>query len=396
MTISAFESRLLMSIVAISFLTIYLICSRALDKRVKTLFFEILILEVLSLVFGELENWTASFSYFTVLRTIFAIMCYTIRPILLCLIILLQNRNEMNWKRKLVLFIPAIINFVLVSTALFSGIVFSYSESNACQRGPLGHVTLVVAMLYLAVFMSFVIFERKKKDKKETLTAILIIIYIIVAAFINLYTTTNGIDKSIIFGTVLYFICFQTDKMEEKIKMEKSGRKKAEKESRTDGLTGLLNKWSFIEQVKSYQEQNPKGKSVLLFIDIDKFKEVNDTYGHLSGDSVIKEVGNVLRDSVRESDLVGRFGGDEFCVLIKEVSSATAQKMLDRLLENACHDYVCGKKTISVSISIGACRFANNMTLEKVMEEADKSLYKAKTIKSKRYLIKEIKEIKEN
>jgi diguanylate cyclase len=153
--------------------------------------------------------------------------------------------------------------------------------------------------------------------------------------------------------------------------------------SRTDSLTGLLNhgSWKDLLQLSFHQSQESNTPATLALIDIDHFKQINDTYGHIIGDSVLRRLSKELKDNLRAQDLAGRYGGDEFCVILPNCSLVQAREIMERLRQVFCN-YQHGdepESQISVSLSIGlaSCRpeFQNASTW---LNEADKALYVAK------------------
>ncbi len=152
--------------------------------------------------------------------------------------------------------------------------------------------------------------------------------------------------------------------------------------SRTDGLTRLLNRkaWeqSLEEEFKRFQRNNA-AVSLIMF-DIDHFKKVNDGYGHPAGDEVIRATANILRASQREIDIAGRYGGEEFAVILLNCDADGAKVFAERLrqsIENftVTHNGIDIKYTISLGISeLGPC--ISNPT--DWIETADKGLYQAK------------------
>jgi diguanylate cyclase (GGDEF)-like protein len=162
-----------------------------------------------------------------------------------------------------------------------------------------------------------------------------------------------------------------------------------------DKLTGLLNRQTFdskisrmLEKQRSansdyadHHEERRHGEELqrfpwLAIIDIDHFKEVNDQYGHLYGDEVILTIGQILKQSFRRSDLLFRFGGEEFVVLLEPIPAANVEYALERLrrtVENQCFQQV-GR----VSVSIGYAKFIENMFPPMIIDRADQALYFAK------------------
>lgn len=118
----------------------------------------------------------------------------------------------------------------------------------------------------------------------------------------------------------------------------------------------------------------------LLFIDIDHFKSINDTYGHLTGDKVLRAVANTLRHNLRESDTCGRWGGDEFLVLIFNIDNETLKGIAEILRSLVEQTIVANDKgQPKVTISIGATLVRNGDTLESLIARADKTMYESKT-----------------
>jgi diguanylate cyclase (GGDEF)-like protein len=150
----------------------------------------------------------------------------------------------------------------------------------------------------------------------------------------------------------------------------------------TDGLTGAYNKRYFHEQLKSKlgAAERFTRKLSLIITDIDHFKVVNDTYGHATGDVVIKELSAILGRLKRETDIVARFGGEEFCLLCEETDAAGAMRLAERMrqeLEHTTFETELGK--LKVTCSFGVATYPEQARdREGLFEAADRALYKAK------------------
>ncbi|WP_457743691.1 diguanylate cyclase [Sulfurimonas sp.] len=149
-----------------------------------------------------------------------------------------------------------------------------------------------------------------------------------------------------------------------------------------DYLTGLYNRRYFYNHMNEYLENinDTDEKLSIAMIDIDHFKKVNDTYGHDVGDGVIVQLSDILRSLVKASDIVARFGGEEFCVVLKNVKKETAIEILERIrIEIETVSYrVDNEKTLQFTISIGATMYSKEEDLEENISRADMMLYKAK------------------
>jgi diguanylate cyclase (GGDEF)-like protein len=152
--------------------------------------------------------------------------------------------------------------------------------------------------------------------------------------------------------------------------------------SRIDGLTGLLNRRMVDEKLHDEFKRSKRYDSAFSFaiIDLDHFKNINDTYGHSGGDEVLREVSKTLSHSFRETDIVGRFGGEEFAVIMPNTNLDHAQATLERCrhqIEKLCIQH--NDQSISVTASIGYSIFRETVdTFEIIVKEADDALYQSK------------------
>jgi diguanylate cyclase (GGDEF)-like protein len=150
-----------------------------------------------------------------------------------------------------------------------------------------------------------------------------------------------------------------------------------------DGLTGLFNHRYFQEQISKDFSRARRYHQPLscVMLDIDHFKKVNDTYGHQTGDVILKAVGKLILDSLRESDISARYGGEEFALLLYFTDSRGALDVADRLRKMVeSHSFHAGAETFQVTLSAGAATFPHPAIQEaqQLVECADKALYTAK------------------
>ncbi|HPS19489.1 MAG TPA: GGDEF domain-containing protein [Candidatus Omnitrophota bacterium] len=155
-----------------------------------------------------------------------------------------------------------------------------------------------------------------------------------------------------------------------------------EKLSIIDGLTGIYLRRYLIDRLE--EEVDRARRLNLTFsvgmIDIDHFKKINDTYGHLVGDAVLKEIAERLKLSVREVDMVARYGGEEFCVVLPETTSDLARTVAERLRKSVESGVVKAfDEKIKVSVSIGVATYpADGNSASVLIDSADNALYRAK------------------
>lgn len=157
--------------------------------------------------------------------------------------------------------------------------------------------------------------------------------------------------------------------------------KELENLARIDPLTGLLNRRCFWEILAGEWERRRRydNEFCLAMVDLDRFKAINDTYGHAAGDRVLKTVGELLRENVRKTDSVGRFGGEEFCLLIHEVKAVEALAVLEKIRRALAEsDFDLGTGPIGITLSYGIAQASKHPNPEALLDAADKLMYRAK------------------
>jgi diguanylate cyclase (GGDEF)-like protein len=149
-----------------------------------------------------------------------------------------------------------------------------------------------------------------------------------------------------------------------------------------DALTGLLSRRRVLALAQSELQRSRRFGHDLaaLMVDVDRFKSVNDEYGHAAGDAVLREVASRCASAVREVDLVGRYGGEEFLVFLPEMGSAAAKEAGERLCARVAEAPIGTRHgPIHVTVSVGAAAGVGSPSLESLVEAADRALYVAKS-----------------
>lgn len=156
--------------------------------------------------------------------------------------------------------------------------------------------------------------------------------------------------------------------------------KELQEKADTDLLTGLYNKLATERRIKEYIEENPESLAMMFVLDIDNFKKVNDTMGHAFGDEVLRSLGKQISSVFRVTDVVGRTGGDEFTIFLKNLKDDANTLKEARKLSNFFKEFVTGEYVkYSATASIGVAVFpAHGKDFETLYKSADKALYKAK------------------
>ncbi len=160
----------------------------------------------------------------------------------------------------------------------------------------------------------------------------------------------------------------------------------------TDELTKILNRRGLIEILKpwarevAYQLANPDRRKALIvralslvFTDIDHFKKINDTYGHQAGDLALKTVAKLLRENVREIDIVGRYGGEEMVIGLIGANAQDARKIAEHLRVKIADTPIKFRdQIIKVTASFGVSSLSADLNLDELIKQADEALYRAK------------------
>lgn len=190
-----------------------------------------------------------------------------------------------------------------------------------------------------------------------------------------LYNTTNQVS------CVCMSVYDVTEVATRKLDLEKANER-LERLSQTDPLTGLSNRGHWEDSLKLEFERYRRSQraSTLLLLDIDKFKTFNDKYGHQAGDEVMKAIGDLVRRFRRSTDVVGRYGGEEFGVILPETTGENAMVFAERLRKRIADTHIVWQSTpLHVTVSIGMCQITSEMPdYHAWLSGADQALYQAK------------------
>ena len=203
-----------------------------------------------------------------------------------------------------------------------------------------GIVTLVVGLIMTATFVAYLLLSLRRTLQLEALTA-------------DLQATTDALHKNAIVITEM---------------------------ARHDALTQLPNRILFGERMHDAVQRFRRGAPfALLFLDLDRFKAVNDTLGHGVGDQLLCAVADRIRAGLREVDTAARLGGDEFAIVLGELAErATISIIANRLIESLSQPYRIDDQIVVIGVSIGAAIAADHVTAKSLMAEADIAMYEAK------------------
>jgi diguanylate cyclase len=268
--------------------------------------------------------------------------------------------------------VPTIVSGIIIGG--YRAVYFGINESA---------IAAVIQIILYIISFHIADIKIKSECKKwvvKTLISLIILIptfYYLLSIVVNVKVICFGLSLLIIFTSIVeYLLLDYVHKSNELYREYK-------KESTKDFLTDLYNTRQFdkILNLAFDRVLISNEKLSCLMIDIDHFKKVNDTYGHATGDVVLKELAQVLRKNCREFDIVGRVGGEEFCVLLldspKDQTFEIALRINDAVEK---HKYTIGENEfIKITVSIGVAMYPDeSVNLKGIKETADMDLYKAK------------------
>jgi len=159
--------------------------------------------------------------------------------------------------------------------------------------------------------------------------------------------------------------------------------------STIDPLTGLFNRRAFFERLKSEIERAKRYNEAisLIYIDLDNFKTINDKFGHHTGDRLLKEISNIMKINTRNSDIVSRMGGDEFCILLPETNLDSAKIVYNKLYSHI--EKLIKTNKWNISFSAGLLDFTEDLDAESFVNTADELMYAAKNSGKDKLTIRE-------
>jgi len=208
------------------------------------------------------------------------------------------------------------------------------------------------------------------------------LIYLGVEQLSTLALFVNAAVLALVIAPPIYWLVLNPIHKEYEKRLKAEGE--AEEMSRmaiTDSLTRIMNRRGITVGLLDAMAQAERYRTPLTvaMADIDHFKEVNDTHGHKAGDRVLKDVAAILSDALRMPDKVGRYGGEEFLMILPHTTLTQGRKIADRIRASVSKwDFDLGAKKIHLTISIGLCQFKSGEDLEQFLSHADKALYEAK------------------
>ncbi len=267
----------------------------------------------------------------------------------------------------IVFLLPLILNMVLAFISIFGSSIFYLDENNIYTRGRFFLIYVVISYFYLVISIIVIILQRKNMRKSNFVPLLLFSIPPIIGGIIQ--TLFYGLLitwQSIAISCLMIFLFVQSEIVV------------------TDYLTGLFNKREFDEFLNQIKRSKYRHIKIAgMMIDLDNFKQINDQFGHVTGDQILREMGEILRKSFRKNDFLARVGGDEFAIFFEISQKEDENMFVQRLLSNINQFNLEHTYPFDLSISFGIDTFdsKSNLSIQEFFSHLDKLLYEQKNIK---------------
>ncbi len=275
--------------------------------------------------------------------------------------------NADDRKRKVFLIpmrIYAYLNLVLVTISTVLDLKwFYYYVGDQYYRGSLYMIRGLIHVLLCFMVLAYVITFRENITRNYRVPIIMFPIIVAFGGYLQVMVINMNLEyAATVVACLILFIYVQ------------------KRDVNLDYLTGVVNRRGIDMALRKAILESKEKKFSAIMIDVDYFKAINDKFGHKAGDEVLESIADVLRESFEVGDVVGRFGGDEFCVITRIVDEKELQRRIDIIRESiACLDW-SNKKEMQLSISAGAAvyEFDSGMKPKEFMESIDKRMYEEK------------------
>jgi len=271
------------------------------------------------------------------------------------------------------------------SALVYFVIFFSYSIVTLAFSAGLNHIA---GLSWYVILLMTVFFLKGTKEGMIIFILSLISIIIVTSALLEYSVTEIALGIIPFFGTLMFMYFFEQRNKNLKELLEAQKEDYAH-QAQHDDLTSIANRALFLDRLSHVLKlaKRSNSKVAIIFIDLDRFKEINDSLGHYVGDMVLKEVAQRLQSQIRESDTVARLGGDEFAVIIDTFSSINILNTIVKKLINSMNEvFIIDDNELQVTLSLGITIYPDDgTTVELLLKNADAAMYRAKADGKDRY-----------
>lgn len=313
------------------------------NKKIEQLFFVAIVCIFILTISDMIEFYLADNDTLNNLRYITSMSGYILRTLILVIFIHILLRHQKN---RFLLWIPFIVEVLIVITTPFNHWMFHFDQNNVFYRGPLGFTAHVISALYDLMFIIIAYKMSRFTEHREIFMAIFVVVVTSIATILE---TSFGVSfllsgTFIVSGTIYYIYLY-------------------EQIYKYDVLTGLLNRRSFETDTQRILDKS----FAVISIDLNNLKTINDTLGHAAGDEAIKTVANIARNVGRKIYNVYRIGGDEFMVIGLNQNTIQSNEFVQALKEQL--------RNTGYSASLGQAIYTPDKDFGEVCAEADANMY---------------------
>lgn len=342
-----------------------------LTRRRRRAFMVTLALFALSLFFRNADYITSNYEEFTIRRSVYSAFGYCTRAMMVYALL----GTDLNLKRKrtrrifVILGIPLIFTVFSAFSVFFTEKVY-YFENNAFKSGPFSWLNYSALIIYLVVVCAIGILDVILKRFRHCTMIFGTMVLMSTAIAFEYFSFPPFLSEcATTMALMVYMIFFQNSEF-------LSQNRQLKRQALIDGLTGLFNRTGYNELFAQLAKENDLMVGMLV-LDIDHFKQINDTYGHDVGDRILKNVAKLLKVTFRATDFVIRYGGDEFVVIMVGITESLGFVVKNKIesinvqLENPISNIP------KCSVSAGVA-FSERGISEKLFKQADTALYQTK------------------
>ena len=243
------------------------------------------------------------------------------------LINLNRGEDKMSIRARLVLVLNGIGILLLIASQFSDGLFYYIDADNIYHRGRGFIISQIIAAVGLVLCFTIIIQYRKRIEKAVFWATMSYFILPCISTIVVMFYYGLSLQTvSIVMSTQIMFVVDMID-VDRRLVRSRLQIKNAKYEAEHDSLTGLYNKTAGLERIRDYiGNMTEEDKASVLFVDIDDFKSVNDTYGHAAGDYWIEVVGKLLKSECDSDDIACRFGGDEFVLIHKGIADVESMR----------------------------------------------------------------------
>lgn len=277
--------------------------------------------------------------------------------------------NKFVLKKSIIMRFPILVNFLLIILSLSKNIVFYLDKSNVYHRGPYFYIFSIITYYYIVMGFWWIVTNRKKIPRHEFIPLVFFGILPLIGGIVqSLFYKTLLMWSSCGFSLVIVYTFLQSRMIN------------------LDSLTGAWTRESFFDYF--YQKIKHSEKEVpIIFIDMDNLKIINDRYGHIEGDFAIKKLAHLIKKKLKKTDIIARYGGDEFLLMLDNIDFKDIEDVMDSINEEFFKYNKSSSKGYNLEFSYGYGFYNKKYnSLEEFIHIIDKSMYQNKFIKKERVL----------